>query len=396
MKRHIIRQNRMFPSETNPPDSTRYFGYQHYCGSGVMRFKAKLAPEQVALLYALIVPLSKLSSSSGGGSADASSNLVSGEGGVYGSLARHGSILYMDSRVLRFTVKGNKFHDTDGINCYAELTADGTQGIFLEHRIESNAPDNGILMEIDLGQLRMALQSVVSSENSGGKHGSNIREYFGGGQLTVLKLAKRHMIPCLCLESCTSRGTVVQVLHTIPVRVLRVQTELPHYAPPTTPIPDIQLTLGPTHSGPLRTICERLLRSGSTLLQGTTSGAHATVYLTAKTTGELIIHHDGDGVSVRTFLSKLPVVPNPDTDNPPPSCTIKVDAKKLFHSLGWQPSTLLHGGQRQTRQPLLCLVRNEMLVVHVHMHPASTGFFTYYVPVHFLSDEEGDPTAMAY
>jgi len=34
------------------------------------------------------------------------------------------------------------------------------------------------------------------------------------------------------------------------------------------------------------------------------------------------------------------------------------------------------------------MVENEMLVLHVTLFPESVGFFTFYVPVHFLS--EGD------
>jgi hypothetical protein len=32
------------------------------------------------------------------------------------------------------------------------------------------------------------------------------------------------------------------------------------------------------------------------------------------------------------------------------------------------------------------MIENEMMVVHVMLNPEELGFFTYYVPVHFLGD----------
>jgi hypothetical protein len=37
---------------------------------------------------------------------------------------------------------------------------------------------------------------------------------------------------------------------------------------------------------------------------------------------------------------------------------------------------------------LLGMVQNEMLVLHVLLSPEQVGFFTYYLPVHFLHDED--------
>jgi hypothetical protein len=34
------------------------------------------------------------------------------------------------------------------------------------------------------------------------------------------------------------------------------------------------------------------------------------------------------------------------------------------------------------------MIENEMMVVHVVLQPEDVGFFTYYIPVHFLSDME--------
>lgn len=104
--------------------------------------------------------------------------------------------------------------------------------------------------------------------------------------------------------------------------------------------------------------------------------------------GELTLRVDGDGASIRTFFSKL--IPRFEdckaseeeyANGEAPCCTLKVDTKKLSACLQWQTSML-----RNVGSALLCLTENEMLVVHVVLNPASVGFFTYYVPVHFLSD----------
>ena len=58
-----------------------------------------------------------------------------------------------------------------------------------------------------------------------------------------------------------------------------------------------------------------------------------------------------------------------------------MDTKKLWASLQWQPQA--------ASQAVLCLVENEMLVVHVSLQPSTVGFFTYYVPVHFLQEDDG-------
>ena len=37
---------------------------------------------------------------------------------------------------------------------------------------------------------------------------------------------------------------------------------------------------------------------------------------------------------------------------------------------------------------ILCLVENEMLVLHVSLNPGAIGFFTYYVPIHYLPPDD--------
>lgn len=333
-----------------------------------MRFKAKLAPEQVSLLYSLISPLSKLGGGSGSGGND-------GNNAGGGALRGGGSILYLDNNHLRITSKG-RTNDTDGISCFTELTT--RDGIFLEHRIESAAEDNVIVMEIDLIQFRMALQSIVAKHNNNNSGHNNDMYY----NTAVIKLAKRNNIPCLCLDALARGGGVVEVHHAIPVRIMKA-TEAQYHLPPQINMPDVQLELPNVSDRPLRIIAERLKQISS----------H--VFIEANLSGDLTLRIDNDGSSIRTFFTKL--IPrtqdcrnqdengnNNTTNNG--HAIIKVDTKKFCSCLQWQQPAMIPN----VTSALLCLVENEMLVLHVLLNPSRVGFLTYYVPVHYLSGDELD------
>ena len=145
--------------------------------------------------------------------------------------------------------------------------------------------------------------------------------------------------------------------------------------------------------------------------------------------GELTLRIDGDGASIRTFYGKL--IPrfedleegddessddddndgdDDEHDNGTPSssssaaaaaarkrrrrktkktktCTLKIDSRKLSACLQWQGTMLLG---RSVGSAVLCMVRNEMLCLHCMLNPGTVGFFTYYVPVHYLSPDQMD------
>jgi hypothetical protein len=256
----------------------------------------------------------------------------------------------------------------------------------------------------------MALQSVSnenkssrSDSNSSNIHtntntNTNIHTNTSSSSLllephvTILKLAKRNNIPCLCLDS-VSGGNNIQVHHTIPVRILR-PTDMKYHLPPQIPLPDVQLELHSHQTATIKTVVERLKSLGS---------SH--VYLSANMTGELTLSMDSDGASIRTFLNKLH--PRPEDCKPGvKECEVKVDTKKLSACLQWQAASSgssgsgsgsgsghyhsnhrhhHHSSNAHVSSTLLCLVQNEMLIVHAILQPASVGFFTYYVPVHYLS-----------
>jgi len=105
--------------------------------------------------------------------------------------------------------------------------------------------------------------------------------------------------------------------------------------------------------------------------------------------GELVLRIDNDAVSIKTFYDKL--IPRVDEESSqsqtdPARCTLKVDSKKLLASLQWQ-SSMARGS---VSSYIICMIENEMMVVHVVLNPEDVGFFTYYIPVHFLSPDMMD------
>ena len=104
--------------------------------------------------------------------------------------------------------------------------------------------------------------------------------------------------------------------------------------------------------------------------------------------GDLTIRLDHDGASVACFYNHLvPRWPEDEDDmhnsTTSSSCVVKVDAHKLSACLQWQQQWIL-----PVTSCLLGMVSNEMLVLHVLLKPEQVGFFTYYLPVHFLREED--------
>ena len=118
--------------------------------------------------------------------------------------------------------------------------------------------------------------------------------------------------------------------------------------------------------------------------------------------GDLTIRLDHDGASMACFYNHLipryheeeqedntnngngsPHVNTRTMPNANASALIKVDAHKLSTCLQWQQQW-----QLPVTSCLLGMVQNEMLVLHILLKPEQVGFFTYYLPVHFLHDED--------
>lgn len=402
-----------------------------------MRFRAKLNLPQVQLLLNLISPISRLS---GSGTSSTKininsslhlnqSNLNMSHDNIGYSIGNGGSIIHLSEEHFRISTRGKVGSDSDGVICFAELHASGgnRNGIFLEHRIESIA-DNTIVFEIDLVQFKMALQSILEggaeafsaarsktvpslqSQNerndpagSGSADRNNAEFAIPNPSVIIMKLAKRNNIPCLCLDS--AKG-FLELHHAIPIRIMRSE-DMHYHLPPQISMPDVQLEL--PQDRPIKPVIERL----KTL--------SPQVYIEGSMAGDLTFRIDGDGASIRTFYSKL--IPrfedckqsssvsssqsqncdsnderghmkatqrNNDSDEEQElnTCVLKIDSKKLNTCLQWQNNMSIGRGMAQTA--VLCMVENEMLVLHILLNPGNIGFFTYYVPVHYLSNDEAD------
>ena len=68
-------------------------------------------------------------------------------------------------------------------------------------------------------------------------------------------------------------------------------------------------------------------------------------------------------------------------------CTVKVDSKKFHASHHWQSVLSM---KPFVSSALLCMVKNEMFILHVFLNPTELGFFTFYIPVFFISDDDLD------
>jgi len=304
-----------------------------------MRFRAELAVEQLELLCSLIGPISRLAQQ---------------------------CVVHIDEDNMRLSTQDA----VEGISCFCELTVKQGSGIFLNHKIESKS-DNQIVFEIDLLQWRTAIQSISKSDEGrrsrfdGNNDVNERRTRYFSSNMTIMKLAKRGGIPCLCVDGMAGS---VEVYHAIPIRVMRV-ADMQQHLPPQINMPDVQLEM--KNGKPLRTVVERL------------KSIAPQVYIQGSMDGNLVLRVDADASSIQTFFSNLqPRFEDAKSSSPDTKCTLKVDTKKLSQSLLWQQSNL------SASSASLCMVENEMLVLHVLLDPASIGFFTYYVPVHFLSSSE--------
>lgn len=201
--------------------------------------------------------------------------------------------------------------------------------------------------------------------------------------------------PMTCSKfRCMNASVLVYSLHSY---LLNVFYHRRFHLPPKINVPDVQLELSATQ--PLRTVVDRLKTISptgecATAITSCLRSIYLTlilvsfilVYMEGSMAGEMTLRIDSDGASIRTFFSKLtPRFEDCKSSQPDTCCTIKVDTKKLSTCLQWQATMSKH-----VSSAMLCMVENEMLVLHVCLNPSEVGFFTYYIPVHFLSNDPAD------
>ena len=333
-----------------------------------MRFRATLAPEQVAHLYALVSPLAKVASHSQAAYHGASTQKSAMS--QLSSWTSNTCLLALDSERMYFALD---LPPTEGMSCVAIVEAKG--GIFLEHRIESNAPDNRIILRVDLVQFRTALQSIHQQIQTKSRHsnrGASAQFASAPSTLTVLKLAKRQGMPCLCLEAKTAFR--MEMHQTIPVQVQRPSDwSEGRFGLPNLPAePTVQLWLPPTSSATLKSLLDAVK-------QPTKGGRQAThiLFTGHGDTSELRLQlqHDNGAQLQTLFLGQAPDGQQPSSSAATATATVRVNAAHVA-------CTLNHGAWTTEWS----WIPNQALVVAVRLAPV--GICTYVLPVSYLEEDD--------
>ena len=334
-----------------------------------MRFRATLAPEQVAHLHALVSPLAKVASQcqpASHGNIQKSS---------LSSWASHTCLLSLDSDMMCLSLD---LPPTEGMACVANARANG--GLFLEHRIESNAPNNRIVLRVDLVQLRTALHSIqqqIQTKKSNDNRSASALFASGPSTLTVLKLAKRNNMPCLCLEAKTAFR--MEMHQTIPVQVQKpTDWNHNHFGLPELPAgPLVQLGLPPTAGSTLKALLDAVKQPSK--------GQPTHILITGHaTTAEFRIQlqHDNGAQLQTLFLGQnVPIDQDRQRDDgqrrQKQQATVRVNAAHVA-------CTLNHGNWTTEWS----WIPNEALVVSVRLDPVA--ICTYVLPVHYLEEHDDD------
>lgn len=326
-----------------------------------MRFKAKLSQHQVSVIHGLLCNISKV-----------------GESTVTLQLNAH------QLRILLHSQDSNKEH---GIVVYAEFDNDS---IFLDHKIESKSENNAITMLLDVTQLRLAFRTIVSTheKTTTATNKSQSAAPPPPPMLlvpTVWKLAKRQDQPCLCLDGLSASNNI-HIHQAVPVRLTPDHT----LSVPTVPnFHDDHGDGDDNHNaGPnmlqLR-IPAQIYPSFKTLLERSKHSA-SVAYLSGTVHGELVVTvHTDSGCHVQSHFRHLPVLSNKAGENKSKSgvadttttTTVKVDIRKL--------TACLHTSSSSSATSCdLCLVENEMLILHSDTaDEGGAGRILYFVPVHY-------------
>ena len=252
--------------------------------------------------------------------------------------------MHLSEDNIRFA--GLKDQRSEDVMPYADLNQNE---LFMEWRIESQS-ENCILFEL-------ALQNFLDALNSARK-----------APQCQMKLTKRNGQPVLCVET---RAMEVDVVHDIPVVVMRASEYSSYYRPPDVPQPQVQLEL-PNSKG-FKTVVDRL------------KNIARAIYLHGDMVGSLTLACDTESVSVKTFFTNL----NPrfesmeDEDCAENKCVLKVDSKKM--------AIVLHAYTFLRFSAIItCMIKDHSLIMHVLLDPPSYGTLTFYLPIIPLAAEEED------
>ena len=128
------------------------------------------------------------------------------------------AVLYLTAEAVRISPTSPSI---DAIRCFCEIQS---CQIFSDYRINSNSNDT-MLLQLSLSHLSKALNS-----------GKN-------ALVCMLKLVKQDNLPFLRFEAKASGGLTIDIVHDIPIQILKA-SEIIHYLPPTDiPPPTVALKL---------------------------------------------------------------------------------------------------------------------------------------------------------
>lgn len=233
--------------------------------------------------------------------------------------------------------------------CYADLSA---HDLFVDYKIAS-ATKNCILFELRLNQLSQALSSGKSSTQC------------------QLKLVKRDDKPCLSFETKANESSLsVDVIHDIPITVLRFNEYIYHMPPNVNP-PAVALDL--PNNKIMKTVTDKMMK--------VTKYTH----LTASQNGHIILRTAHSSADINTHFNGLRPRFVGDL-NPALHMDNKVTVKLSLRNL----SNVLNLFNLPHEMASVFFTANEVALFHVNLSPQNLGSVTYYLPVMLLDDGEGD------
>lgn len=288
-----------------------------------MRFRGRISNDKLLTLHAIIATFEKI-------------------GGRV--------VMLLDEEVFRLSLVKESIESP---RCYAELNV---AELFTDYKIQSQT-QNTILFEMSLHNLSQAFSS--------GKAANQCQ----------LKLVKRNSLPCLCFETKANESSLsVDVVHDIPVVILRFSDTLFHTPPEVSP-PTVALDL-PTHNRLMKTVVDRMTRLNKHTQMTASQNGHI-VFRTAHTSADISTHFSG--LRPR-FVGDL--VPAAHMDN---QATVKLLLRGLGHVLNLFS---LH-----PECVSIFVTADEVVLFHVNLSPQQLGSVTYYLPVIVL--DEGEEAAAA-
>eukprot|EP00298_Acanthocystis_sp_HF-20_P000528 c10718_g1_i1.p1 GENE.c10718_g1_i1~~c10718_g1_i1.p1 ORF type:complete len:298 (+),score=118.57 c10718_g1_i1:42-896(+) len=256
-------------------------------------------------------------------------------------------ILHLTPNVLHLIIPGEGQDDTKTWSSVSVTT------LFRDYVVESLC-NNHIACQLMFTHLIQALKSCSSADS------------------VLLKLTKKDDQPNLSFLIEQTFPKMMTVTHNVPVNLL-TSTQILNLKEPQLPLPEIQVYLPPLKE--LKTAMERMKSVGD--------------YITIECTqnGQLSLHCSTDVVNISTVYPTLALAGQPpkqnttsepstsssQTDLPPISA--QVHLRKFFK--------VLKSSEVFSSYVICCIVKNQAVVLVLHMDEVAENTITFYVPIVF-------------